>query len=547
MSRDTGRASGGRTRRNALRTIGGFAALAATGTGTAVADRGVATTDHDIDSFDGTELAATLYEPAGNGRRPAILMTHGYGGSRADVDAWAAMYARNGYVTLTYDSRGFGESGGEVNVDGPKEIKDAQTLITWLADDGRVKKDGPNDPHIGMDGLSYAGGIQLNTAAAEGRGDGVPESDDRLDAIVPRWAWHDLTYSLAPNGVIKSGWQTFLLAAGAAGARLAGDDARDYVQGQSPELYEHAAESAAQNELTDDARAFFESRSPVEDVEDITAPALFVQGWPDTLFTPTEAIRNAEGLADPEHRYVFFEGGHTLTDMAGAEQKEFIDEKALDWIDTHVGGNGSTDLPPVTYYETQTNEWSTTDGIALSAASPQTLSLADAAAGEETFVFNSVIPTAASQLVPINADTAVTSVDYDFTTEDEIELLGAPILDLHVEPLGPETRLFAKLIHVSDGEETLIHNQVTPLKVEGEPGSVESVAVEMTALQRRLDFGDTLRFTVATTDAGFQPSRVSAGASIQHSEAAPTTVTVPTIGGGFEGSDETSGFPFGDD
>lgn len=547
MSRDTGRASGGRTRRSALRTIGGLAALAATGTGTAVADKRFTTTDHDIDSFDGTELAATLYEPAGNGRRPAMLMTHGYGGSRADVDAWAAMYARNGYVTLTYDSRGFGESGGEVNVDGPKEVKDAQTLITWLADDERVKKDGPNDPRIGMDGLSYAGGIQLNTAAAEGRGDGVPESDDRLDAIVPRWAWHDLTYSLAPNGVIKSGWQTFLLAAGAAGARLAGDDARDYVQGQSPELYEHAAESAAQNELTDDARAFFESRSPVEDVEDITAPALFVQGWPDTLFTPTEAIRNAEGLAGSEHRYVFFEGGHTLTDMAGTEQKAFIDEKALDWIDTHVGGGGSTDLPPVTYYETQTDEWSTADGIAPSAASPQTLSLADAAAGEETFVFNSVIPTATSQLVPINVDTAVTSVDFDFTAEDDIELLGAPTLDLHVEPLGPETRLFAKLIHVRDGEETLIHNQVTPLKVEGEPGSVESVAVEMTALQRRLDSGDTLRFTVATTDAGFQPSRVSAGASIQHAEAAPTTVTVPTIGGGFEGSDETGGFLFGDD
>jgi ABC-2 type transport system ATP-binding protein len=277
MTRDTDRARGGRTRRSALRTIGGLTALAATGTGTAVADERFTTTDHDIDSFDGTELAATLYEPTGEGRHPAMLMTHGYGGSRADVDAWAAMYARNGYVTLTYDSRGFGDSGGEVNVDGPKEVKDAQTLITWLADDDSVTTDGPNDPRIGMDGLSYAGGIQLNTAAAEGRGDGVPESDDRLDAIVPRWAWHDLSYSLAPNDVIKSGWQTFLLAAGAAGSRLAGDDARDYVQGQSSELYEHAAESAAQNELTEDARAFFESRSPVQDLGDITAPALFVQ------------------------------------------------------------------------------------------------------------------------------------------------------------------------------------------------------------------------------------------------------------------------------
>ena len=549
---DTGNPLGGeRSRRTLLKTVGGAAALAATGGVAAAKTSGITTTDHEIASFDGTDLAATLYEPAGNGRKPAMLMTHGYGGSRSDVDGWARMYARNGYVTLTYDSRGFGESGGEVNVDGPKEVKDAQTLITWLADDNaKVKKDGPNDPRIGMDGLSYAGGIQLNTAAAEGRGDGVPESDDRLDAIVPRWAWHDLTYSLAPNGVIKSGWETFLLSAGAAGSHLSGDDAEDYVRGQTPELYEYAAESAAKNELTDDAREFFESRSPTQDLGDITAPALFVQGWPDTLFTPNEAIWNAEGLDGPEHRYIFFEGGHTLTDMAGAEQKEFIDRKALSWIETHVRQKQSTDLPAVTFYEVQTGEWRTADGIPPSDAAPKPLSLSDAAAGEKTPVFNSVIPTSTSQLVPINADTSVTSIDFEFPVEAETELMGPPQLSLQVEPLGPEARLFTKFYRVGeDGSEELIDNQVTPLKVEGAPGTVETAEIEMTAFQRRLKPGETLRFTVATTDAGFLSSRTSAGAYIHHSKAHPSTVEVPVVGSdGFAdaGADEggTGGFVF---
>jgi ABC-2 type transport system ATP-binding protein len=533
---------GRRTRRTALKTVGSLAALAAIGTGTAAADTDGAFTkiDHEITSFDGTDLAATLYEPAGNGRTPAMLMTHGYGGTRSDVDAWASMYARNGYTTLTYDSRGFGNSGGEVNVDGPKEVKDAQTLITWLADDenATVRKDGPDDPKIGMDGLSYGGGIQLNTAAAEGRGDGVPESDDRIDAIVPRWAWHDLRYSLAPNGVIKSGWETLLLATGAQGGHLSGNDAEDYVRGQTPELYEFYAEALARNEYPEEAAEFFESRSPVQDIEDITAPALFVHGWPDTLFTPNEAIWNAEGLDGPEHRYIFFEGGHTLTDMAGAEQKNFIDRKALEWIDTHVSGGGNTDRPPVTYYEVQTGKWSTTDSIPPSNATPRTLSLTDAAEGEKTPVFNSVIPTSTSQLVPVNADTSVTSIDFDFLVEEEIEVLGAPQLELAVEPLGPEARLFTKFYHVSDGEETLINNQVTPLRMEGEPESVETVEIEMTAFQRRLDSGDTLRFTVATTDAGFLSSRTSAGAYIHHSKKHPSTVDVPAIGGGFVDSGE---------
>lgn len=538
-----------RGRRTFLKTVGGLAAFAAAGTGAAAAKTsGFSKTDVEIESFDGTTLAATLYEPAGNDRQPAMLMTHGYGGSRADVEPWATMYAASGYVTLTYDSRGFGESGGEVNVDGPKEVKDAQTLITWLADDEnvRVKKDGPNNPKIGMDGLSYAGGIQLNTAAAEGRGEGIPESGDRIDAIVPRWAWHDLTYSLAPNGVIKSGWETFLLAAGAGGSHLTGDDAEDYVRGQSPELYRYAVESAAQNELTDEAREYFKSRSPVQDIEDITAPALFVQGWPDTLFVPNEAIWNGEGMGT-EHRFVFFEGGHTLTDMAGPEQKAFIDRLALDWIDTHVRHGGATDLPPVTYYEVQTGEWNTADGIAPSNATPRTLNLADVSEGDSTPVFNSVIPTSTSQLVPINADTAVTSIDFDFVVEEATEILGAPQLALQVEPLGPEARLFTKFSHVHNGEETLINNQVTPLTVEGEPGSVETVEVEIVAFQRRLKPGDILRFVVATTDAGFLSSRTSAGAYIHHSDEYPSTVAVPAIGGKFADSNasaETGEFVF---
>ena len=69
--------------------------------------------------------------------------------------------------------------------------------------------------------------------------------------------------------------------------------------------------------------------------------------------------------------------------------------------------------------------------------------------------------------------------------------------------------------------------------MEGEPGSIETVEIDMTALQRRLDPGDTLRFTVATTDAGFIPSRTSAGAYIRHSDENPSTVSVPAIGGEF--------------
>jgi ABC-2 type transport system ATP-binding protein len=530
----------GRTRRTVLRTIGGIASVAAAGAGTTTAaatstgDGAFTTTDFEIESFDGTMLGTTLFEPADDGPHPAMLMTHGYGLNRSlspFVRTRAKMYARNGYTTLTYDSRGFGDSGGIVNVNGPKEVKDAQTLITWLAGRDTVLTDGPDDPRIGMDGTSYGGGIQLNTAAAEGRGEGVPESGDRLDALVPRWAWHDLTYSLAPNGVVKRNWALLLTLGGAVGSHLTGDDPMDYIEGQSPTLYEILVEGFARNELTDDAKTYLDARSPSQDIADITAPALFIQAWPDTLFIPNETIWNAEGLEGTDHRCIFSNGGHSLELLASLRQQEYLNAKALEWIDTHLRENGQSSLPPVTFYEMQTGEWRTADGIPPSSATRETLSLASVREGEETPVFNSVIPTATSQLFPVNADTSVTSIDFDFPIAEETELMGSPTLRLAVEPLGPETRLFGRFYRIdSAGDAELIDNQVTPFKVDGEPGTIESVTCEAVAFQRRFKPGETLRFTIATTDAGFQSSRTSAGARIHHSAAHPSTIDVPVVG-----------------
>lgn len=521
----------GRTRRGFLTLVGGATALAVGG-GTASAGGAFTKRDRTIESFDGTELAATLYEPEAEGPHPAVLMTHGYGLNRTLsplVQTRAAMYASNGYVTLTYDSRGFGGSGGQVNINGPKEVKDAQTLITWLAAQESVLTDGPDNPKIGMDGTSYGGGIQLNTAAAEGRGDGVPESNDRLDAIVPRWAWHDLTYSLAPNGVIKRTWALGLTLAGAGGSHLFGDDALDFLEGQSPELYEILIHGLFENELSAEAKAYFDARSPSQDIGDITAPALFVHGWPDTIFTPHEPVWSAGGMEKTPHRLLLTDGGHSLEAISldTLEHEQYANEMALGWIDTHLRGDGESDLPPVTFYEMQSGRWRSADGIPPSGTTSRTLSLAAGTWGNRSWVTNSVIPTSTSQLFPVNGDAPYASAAFDFDITEPTEIMGSPTLRLTVDPAGPETRLFAKLFHVSGGEEQLIDNQATPLLVEDDGPTETDVA--MVPFQRRLEPGDVLRLTIATTDFGFQPSRTSIGATIYHSDAHPSTLELPIV------------------
>jgi ABC-2 type transport system ATP-binding protein len=66
-------------------------------------------------------------------------------------------------------------------VDSPDfEGRDVQALIDFVARQPEARLDGPGDPRIGMSGPSYGGGIQIVTAAIDGR----------VDAITPTIAWN---------------------------------------------------------------------------------------------------------------------------------------------------------------------------------------------------------------------------------------------------------------------------------------------------------------------------------------------------------------------
>src|SRR5687768_7257909 len=140
--------------------------------------------DATITSFDGTQIVLSFHPSPGGDKAPTILQGHGWAGSRAtDPNAASDEATGNvgvgalrkaGFNVLTWDSRGFGNSGGTVTVDAPdKEARDVMALIDWLAQQPEAQLDAAGDPRVGMTGVSYAGGIELTTAAL----------DKRIDAI----------------------------------------------------------------------------------------------------------------------------------------------------------------------------------------------------------------------------------------------------------------------------------------------------------------------------------------------------------------------------
>ncbi|MGW2200273.1 alpha/beta hydrolase, partial [Streptosporangium sp. NPDC001682] len=150
-------------------------------------------------------LDASFFPPAGGGRAPAVLLAHGFGGSKQSVRDAAVRLAQDGYAVLTWSARGFGRSSGQIALNSPDyEVKDVRQLVDWVAKRPEVRLDAAGDPRVGIAGGSYGGAIALMAAA----------HDPRIDAIVPQITWYDLADALFPdatgqgpqNGVFKRMW-----------------------------------------------------------------------------------------------------------------------------------------------------------------------------------------------------------------------------------------------------------------------------------------------------------------------------------------------------
>ena len=244
-------------------------------------------------------LDATLYLPAGvRGPVPAVLLAHGFGGSKADLADDARALAQQGYVVLAYTARGFGASGGLVHLDAPDyEVADARQMLDLLARRREVLQDGPGDPRVGVAGGSYGGALTLLLAGL----------DPRVDAIAPQITWNDLRPGAVPPvhgragraaspaevapaggpGVFKrSVGRLFFGPGGAGGAarRRRRDRARGRPAGPgcgrfAPDVCARLpAGGGRAGRATPQALALLRASSPATVLDRIKAPTLLVQG-----------------------------------------------------------------------------------------------------------------------------------------------------------------------------------------------------------------------------------------------------------------------------
>jgi ABC-2 type transport system ATP-binding protein len=384
-----------------------------------------------VRSFDGTDLHASFF-PAKEGKRaPTILMTHGWAGKR-DRTPNPALHGA-GFNVLTWDSRGFGDSGGTVTIDYRKhEGRDVKVLLNWLARQKEAKLDRKRDPRVGMYGGSYAGGIQFVAAAI----------DRRIDAITPSIAWHSLQTSLYREETVKGGWSSLLFAAGQATGRL------------DPHIASAFGSGATTGTLSAEDRAWFVSRGPGALVKRIKVPTLILQGTPDTLFTPSEAIDNYRILRRKgvPLKMLWFCGGHGKC-LTGEGTAGHLEKRVIAWLQRYVARKKKVRTGPGF-------EWLADDAVWRSARSfPPKAGAPVVGEGSGTLV---VSPADAVSGEPTAAGPATSAVSVAIA-EADAQVVGRPRVRLTYSGTGTVTHVFAQI--VDETRNVVLGNQVTPIPV----------------------------------------------------------------------------------
>ncbi|MFG2717017.1 alpha/beta fold hydrolase [Streptomyces sp. NPDC048416] len=466
-------------------------------------------------------------------KRPAVLIGHGFGGSKNEVKGQAEQLARDGYAVMTWSARGFGRSTGRIGLNDPQmEVKDVSRLIDWLARRPEVRLDGAGDPRVGVTGVSYGGAVSLLAAGY----------DKRVDAIAPEMTYWNLSDVFFPNGVYKKLW---------AGIFVSTAGGCEKFEPRICAMYNRVATAGAPDE---EAEKLLESKSPSAVGDRIKVPALIMQGQTDSLFPLGQADAMAKAIAanGAPVSVDWIAGGHD----GGDRESGRTQARVTQWFDRYLkgdkgaaGGNGDggdrgASTGPA-FRVTRTGGLNSTDGSPQlrGASSDSYPGLGSgrqpiALAGREQSFANppggappaiSAVPGLGSGLAGLSSLGAGLSLDFpgQYAAFDSarlatgVHVTGSPTVKLKVTSSDDTAVLFGKVYDVGpDGKQQVLPSQlVAPLRVDGAKDG-RTVELTLPAVDHNVEAGHRLRLVVAATDLGFA------------SPAAPATYTVALAGGG---------------
>lgn len=474
-------------------------------------------------SFDGTPIVYDLFEPLNPAPHSLYTILEGPGWGGAGATSPDPQLIEHGYAEMTWDPRGFGQSGGLVEIDSPfYEGKDVSSLISNVLagrpemavdlggkegqphySNDNLKSSSKGQPVVGMAGGSYGGGIQNSTASF----------DNRVKAIVPALSWNDLRYAIFPGDDLKLGWGSLLFVGGLAdfaqthvtgdveGTPALGGTGGVEIGGYDPKLDESFATAVALGYPDGEVLDWFGARSmavwgagPEEHVPDV--PALYINGTVDTLFNLNAAWASVEQIhADHKAlpvKMIAFCGGHvacpteapptgagysdvapsTSPIAAGESASTFNENATIAWFDHYLRGEGSSDgMPAPVVYQDQTGSFRGITNFPTPASPKPARYVSAPLAGT---IVGSPAPTESG---PLGVDTIVTDGPTSSSSPAQVTvpvltapakrgvaIVGEGHVSATVTVTGTPTNLFFRLLDKNTGQ--VVDLQTEPLRVD---------------------------------------------------------------------------------
>lgn len=490
-----------------------------------------------IPTESGFEYAFTVFEPrtlVGGETYPLVLEGHGYSGNRQTADnAIIGRLRDEGYGVISIDQRGHGDSTGTIRVMDPDfEGRDLVRILDWVEGDliageglewaayGPDLDAGADNLLVGAIGSSYGGGYQHVLNAVD--------QQKRLDVMVPQITWNNLSYSLNPNNVIKSGWGAVLFGVGNTASNPTFGNANVVPCQNSatdPYICGVFADGFSVNEFPEEAIDFFRYHGPGYfcDADTVatnggvgTTPLLapgtppggihvmYWQGWRDNLFNMNEAYANYQchlGKGGDVRFYTYGFGHNALTtDNANPYQPPAeatatncgqalsYADAAVAFLNEHLQGDGGAD------YDNLPSD------LCVHLSGDDAILVPDLTVANEAnendanvlrFDFSQVtIVNGGSSTQPLQTIT----LDLQIPAGETRVVAGIPHLKLDISmdnQLGDPIVFFGLGHNHGDGNQDLMDFQVTPWRAVG-----TDLEIPMVGVAERINSGETVSLLI---------------------------------------------------
>jgi hypothetical protein len=235
-------------------------------------------------TFDNLTLLGDAFipvRPAGSTETfPVIIFPNSWAMPQIEYILKVLQLGERGYVAVEYETRGWYRSQGEIDVCGPKDLKDGSSVLDYVLSPSIVSAWNVDVTKVAFAGISYGAGISLSMAGF----------DSRVTTSLVLSGWNNLTDALYNYNTPNLAWGELLVIA----ADILGRPSKN-IQSLFDDILRHKNLSYIE--------AYAAERSPgrfLDVINSRNVPLFISSNFIDRLFRPQHMLHFFEKLTVPK-------------------------------------------------------------------------------------------------------------------------------------------------------------------------------------------------------------------------------------------------------